>query len=455
MHFDNTNFIRKNGEVAGNLFGINGDVKTYGDFVINGQKDNTVNPNISAIRVLGDNCEFNSVIEIKNMHGHGMIVTGYKNVNIDTVIAHDNGGNPNNLEISIGDGLIIMDSQNIHVKKVTSYNNGRNGISVSSYSKATNKIVIDTIYSSDNGYVDIDLEISTNVSIPYIRPYSTNYPSISVNNANQCDLRNAEISQLYGEAVTDLVLDNITIFPNKNFVVNLVGANIRARNITYKDTLQSYQGTAIEINDSSKDGYVENLIVENCFNGYSITSNNIKNILVKKYGNLIGSVNKRYIRSSALQDKMRVEGGIRYDYLSEKPSDMGNAGDITYIPNVTVEGTTDYYYCTGTEWLASSIIDMGKTYGISGLTLADCTITTGGFVKLGKLIVVNIRITSSKTQSFGRLITGFPTPLGYVAVTGFNNTKKSSVNGIIDGSGNLWIGTEINDDIILSATYKI
>ena len=92
----------------------------------------------------------------------------------------------------------------------------------------------------------------------------------------------------------------------------------------------------------------------------------------------------------------------------------------------------------------------------SGLTLADCTITTGGFVKLGKLIVVNIRITSSRTQSFGRLITGFPTPVvGYVAVTGFNNTKKSSVNGIIDGSGNLWIGTEINDDIILSATYKI
>lgn len=455
LHFDNTNFIRKNGEVEGNLFGINGDVKTYGDFVINGQKDNTVNPNISAIRVLGDNCEFNSVIEIKNMHGHGMIVTGYKNVNIDTVIAHDNGGNPNNLEIGIGDGLIVMDSQNIHVKKVTSYNNGRNGVTVSSYSNPTNKIVIDKIYSSDNGYVDIDLEISTNVSVDYIRPYSANYPSISVNHANQCNLINAEISQIYGETITDLVLNDITIFPNKNFVVHLVGENIKARNITYKDTLESYLGTAIEINDSSKDGYVENLIVENCLNGYSITSNNIRNILVKKYSNLVGSVNGRFIRSALFQDKMRVEGGIRYDYLNTKPTDIGNAGDITYIPNVTAEGTTNYYYCTGTEWLSSSIIDMNKSYGTSGLVLSDCTLNTGGYVRVGRLIIVNIRLTSTRTQSFGRIITGFPTPSSWIALTGFNNTKKSSSNGIIDTSGNLWVGTEINDDIILSATYKI
>lgn len=431
--------------------------KIYGDVLVDGQKNGTVTPNISGIRVYGDNCIFDANIEIKNMQGHGMIVTSYNNVFINSICSHDNGGNPDNDESGIGDGLIIMDAQNVRVNTTTVYNNGRNGISVSSYSSATDKIVVDKIYSSDNGYFDVDLEISTNVKIGYIRPYSKTYPSVSLNNTSDCELKNSEISVLYGENINDLSIENITIVPVDNYVFHLEGNNLKINGVVFKDNMDSYLGNAIEITETGDNGYIENILVENCFNGYYLIAKNIKNIIVNNFANAIGTINGRTVEGLSLQDKLYVLGGVRYDYVDSKPTNIGNRGDISYRDNANIanEGDVIAYYCTGSDWLECSALSINKEYISDTLVAWDCTIKSGGYFRVGNIVYLNLKIASTKTQELGRLINNLPIPKFNIGVTVFNETKKSSGAGYINTSGQMYITSDANDVLTITTTYKV
>lgn len=457
IKFESIQLIRNLDSEEDTFIKVMSGAKIYGDVLIDGQKKGFMNPDISGIRVYGDNCIFDANIEIKNMQGHGFIATGYNNIFINSIYSHDNGGKSGKEELGIGDGLIIMDAQNVSVNVATVYNNGRNGISISSYSRVTDKIVVDKIYSSDNGYTDVDLEISTNVKVGYIRPYSTNYPSISLNNTNDCELKNCEVSQLYGENINNLSAENITVFPKNNYVFHLEGNNLKINGVVYKDNLDNYEGNAIEILEAGDNGYIENILVENSFNGYYLEAKNIKNIIVNKFINAIGTINKRTVAGLSMQDKLYVVGGIRYDYTDNKPTNIGNRGDISYRDNNNIanEGDVVAYYCTGSDWLECSVLNINKEYISDTLVPWDCTIKDGGYFRIGKIVYLNLKLASTKTQTLGRLINNLPIPKFNIGVTVFNETKKASGAGYINTSGQMYITSAENDILTITATYKV
>lgn len=58
------------------------------------------------------------------------------------------------------------------------------------------------------------------------------------------------------------------------------------------------------------------------------------------------------------------------------------------------------------------------SYSTTGLTPTNCTIDDGGYCKIGKLVVVNLRlITTSSISANGVLISGLPKPSGTKTVT--------------------------------------
>lgn len=50
--------------------------------------------------------------------------------------------------------------------------------------------------------------------------------------------------------------------------------------------------------------------------------------------------------------------------------------------------------------------DNGLSYTTSGLTPTNCTIVSGGYCKIGNLVIVNVRLTA--TAESGVQIAGFP-----------------------------------------------
>lgn len=66
-----------------------------------------------------------------------------------------------------------------------------------------------------------------------------------------------------------------------------------------------------------------------------------------------------------------------------------------------------------------------NTYTTSGLNKhASCTINVGGYVKVGKLVIVNIRVTTTASIPSGNgIVWGFPTPVNFNAnyIELFNN----------------------------------
>ena len=98
----------------------------------------------------------------------------------------------------------------------------------------------------------------------------------------------------------------------------------------------------------------------------------------------------------------------------------------------------------------------------SGLSCTWGTISDGGYAQVGKMIIVNIRITidSALTSGTGYSITGLPvvknnSSLNFVPVS--INTPSKMTNGYITASGNLLYtpSTDINvgDVLMFSATY--
>lgn len=96
------------------------------------------------------------------------------------------------------------------------------------------------------------------------------------------------------------------------------------------------------------------------------------------------------------------------------------------------------------------------TYKTTGLSSSKATIANGGYCVVGKLVIMNIRLTTTASVSGGDIIlSGLPTP-----PTGSNHVVASSAatnySGYINADGNLIINTTSlgsGNGVFFSATY--
>ena len=96
-----------------------------------------------------------------------------------------------------------------------------------------------------------------------------------------------------------------------------------------------------------------------------------------------------------------------------------------------------------------------NTYSTTGLTTnASCTINVGGYVKVGKIVIVNIRLTTTASISAGQgIVWGFPTPVYFNAnyIELFNNDV---IHLYMDTSGKILTGASLPSGThIISGVY--
>lgn len=100
-----------------------------------------------------------------------------------------------------------------------------------------------------------------------------------------------------------------------------------------------------------------------------------------------------------------------------------------------------------------------NTYINSGLTPSSgCSIVNGGYCVVGKVVIVNMRI--SKTTSYNVTISGLPAPSistgsNYVSVFGYDATNEKVAFGYISSTGQLNIPSAYisEGNILLSCVY--
>ena len=97
-------------------------------------------------------------------------------------------------------------------------------------------------------------------------------------------------------------------------------------------------------------------------------------------------------------------------------------------------------------------------YSSSGLTPSNCTIVLGGYHKIGKFVVINMRI--NKSAASGVSISGFPRPAiadSYAAVSvfGYDSSNEKAAFAYISQYGSLNFPSSYSDtgNIILNCTY--
>lgn len=96
-------------------------------------------------------------------------------------------------------------------------------------------------------------------------------------------------------------------------------------------------------------------------------------------------------------------------------------------------------------------------YSIQGLSFSGCTYVCGGFIKIGKLIIVNLRINPTTTASNAAFVSGFPAPLDSTAVYVCGTSRNFNVvaSCYISSSGALTIDgtTTANQAVAISVVY--
>lgn len=117
----------------------------------------------------------------------------------------------------------------------------------------------------------------------------------------------------------------------------------------------------------------------------------------------------------------------------------------------------------GTYWkqvsIASEITQLNSDLNCSlttqGLTTSECTITSGGYCKIGNIVIVNIRIFNS-TNPVNRHVHGFPkysSGINSVALNGFNYMDSEFVPCAMTYDGTLDINTKSDGGEIISGVY--
>jgi len=112
------------------------------------------------------------------------------------------------------------------------------------------------------------------------------------------------------------------------------------------------------------------------------------------------------------------------------------------------------------DGIANSLYDSitNNDYTSTGLTPTNCSITVGGYHKLGKLVVINMRI--EKTEATGVTITGFPrpsisSPYAVISVTGYDSSNEKVAFAYLSQYGALNFPTAYTEtgNIVLNCTY--
>lgn len=90
----------------------------------------------------------------------------------------------------------------------------------------------------------------------------------------------------------------------------------------------------------------------------------------------------------------------------------------------------------------------------NGLQALNCTITSGGYCKIGKLVVVNMRI-SNTSEKINRIINGFPkySGLNRVSINGYDYADSTFHSASIDTNGQLLVGNISTNGSIITGCY--
>ena len=90
------------------------------------------------------------------------------------------------------------------------------------------------------------------------------------------------------------------------------------------------------------------------------------------------------------------------------------------------------------------------SYSIEGLTFTRCFYVAGGFIKIGKIVIVNLRI-KVVTAGTNDYITGLPIPLSNNTATFLHATDIGAV--MINGDTGTIRATLDVDDYVFSGVY--
>ena len=139
--------------------------------------------------------------------------------------------------------------------------------------------------------------------------------------------------------------------------------------------------------------------------------------------------------------------------------ESGQTGNGTFYPMLSLSGGAYAPYAMTNRQLTDAL---GKSYISSGLSYNGCSYVAGGYVKIGNLCLINIRVTANDQSTLE--ITGFPkytnktlSLKNIVPCNAFNMTDDSSANYYAtvrhDGMLKVYGGMVVNKEYAVSAIY--
>lgn len=138
---------------------------------------------------------------------------------------------------------------------------------------------------------------------------------------------------------------------------------------------------------------------------------------------------------------------------SKTVTDEGIALDASEN-NPNIEGSLRY----NIDHIQSGTSLDGLTYSTQGLTILSnrCSIQSGGYVKVGNLVIVNLSINVTYSSADSAYISGFPIPLDNTTnyVCGVANSAGSAKVAWVNLNGELFITPAPSTGVVnLAITY--
>ena len=91
-----------------------------------------------------------------------------------------------------------------------------------------------------------------------------------------------------------------------------------------------------------------------------------------------------------------------------------------------------------------------QDYTTNGLIATKCTFDRGGYCKIGKIVIVNIRITINE---IGPSISGFPRPIYLSGFSGYDGTNERAAFGYLNTNGLLSIPSAYGNTGAVSVSF--
>lgn len=238
---------------------ITGNLTVHGNRIaLNETVPNTTGINLINMKVTGQ-------VYAMYCSRHGVRVES--NCDIFSAKAEYNGVDVN----QAGDGIYITNAENtvIHSFEVT--NNARNGLASTTYpinNAVGGNVFIMNGTGSGNGLTDVDIEAVNTHDVSNIvcgRLYCSNTVKSKFYSLTIKD-------RIYGTGSNTLSFNDVYIYPSdQGQYIYLNGGKFTVRNVRIFDTAATYTSTAVQIvDDGTAANIVENVIVENSYNGMEL-----------------------------------------------------------------------------------------------------------------------------------------------------------------------------------------